>query len=282
MFDSDVVELYVKEKVDGLLMQSVDTFHQRLRETPDELLAEIAMDVIARPGAQKDTLESIRGRTKALLVRRIYALDWLVRAYNRRDRLVDAWVIENRTDKEAVKEAEADIPDHAVDYSLQAITPGEFKATLAEQPELRAAIGKRVLPRAYQMRTFKDLNIGEYFFFASNLTPGQMWQKVSARRYVKPEDPGFCCRVGSIYVQVDPPVPQRVIDKYLAENKTGNPRFVYSRHGSERGELTGGVRACPMEGCTGQRLGVRWPDKRITWPCTKGMSMNEDGQWQIG
>lgn len=46
---------------------------------------------------------------------------------------------------------------------------------------------------------------------------------------------------------------------------------VLSRDRKLRGVLTGGSRRCQLEGCTGRKLGVRWPDGKITWPCTKGM-----------
>lgn len=64
----------------------------------------------------------------------------------------------------------------------------------------------------------------------------------------------------------------------------GSPRFVFARgtrHGRLRGRLTGGSRVCPLEGCPGARLGVRWPDGRLTWPCTKGMILCADGHWEI-
>ncbi len=64
------------------------------------------------------------------------------------------------------------------------------------------------------------------------------------------------------------------------------PKFVYSRSGKQRGELTGSSRPCRLESCRGQRLGVRWKlrgkKSQITFPCTKGMKLRKDGQWQIG
>jgi hypothetical protein len=56
------------------------------------------------------------------------------------------------------------------------------------------------------------------------------------------------------------------------------PRAVYpkgtvitSRDGKQRGKCTGTVRRCPLEGCGGIRIGVRWPDGKITWPCSVGI-----------
>lgn len=54
-----------------------------------------------------------------------------------------------------------------------------------------------------------------------------------------------------------------------------------SRGGRLQGRLTGGARVCPLEGCTGVRLGVRWPDGSLTWPCTKGMLRLANGDWEL-
>lgn len=51
---------------------------------------------------------------------------------------------------------------------------------------------------------------------------------------------------------------------------------VVSRDGNDEGELTGGQRRCGLAGCTGVRLGVRWSDKRVTFPCSKGLEVRED------
>jgi hypothetical protein len=57
---------------------------------------------------------------------------------------------------------------------------------------------------------------------------------------------------------------------------------ILSRDGKLKGRLTGGEYSCRMEGCTGQRLGVRWEDKTLTYPCAKGMEWNEKRKcWQI-
>ena len=56
---------------------------------------------------------------------------------------------------------------------------------------------------------------------------------------------------------------------------------VWSRDGAEAGKATGGSRQCAMEGCRGLRIGVRWPDGKLTWPCTKGTMERPDGSSQI-
>jgi hypothetical protein len=48
---------------------------------------------------------------------------------------------------------------------------------------------------------------------------------------------------------------------------------VYARGGKRYGLATGTTRRCQLEGCCGTRLGVRWPDGKITWPCTKGLGL---------
>lgn len=60
------------------------------------------------------------------------------------------------------------------------------------------------------------------------------------------------------------------------------PKLVYSRDGKEKGRTTGGIRYCTLEGCKGPCIGVRWPDRKITWPCRQGMAERPDGQLQIG
>ena len=37
------------------------------------------------------------------------------------------------------------------------------------------------------------------------------------------------------------------------------------------GRSTGTFRPCTLEGCSGLRVGVRWRNGRLTWPCTGGM-----------
>ena len=50
----------------------------------------------------------------------------------------------------------------------------------------------------------------------------------------------------------------------------------------QRGIPTGSGRICNLEGCSGMRIGVRWPDGKLTFPCTDGMrSTKTDGVWEI-
>ena len=59
------------------------------------------------------------------------------------------------------------------------------------------------------------------------------------------------------------------------------PKEILSRDGKQRGVCTGGTKPCALTGCTGLRIYVRWPDKKLTYPCSKGMKTINDGLWQI-
>lgn len=63
------------------------------------------------------------------------------------------------------------------------------------------------------------------------------------------------------------------------------PKRVLSRDGALVGRTTGGSHFCRLEGCGGLRISVRWPDGKITYPCSKGMVGVEpqEGEttWQI-
>jgi hypothetical protein len=68
----------------------------------------------------------------------------------------------------------------------------------------------------------------------------------------------------------------------MTANPTPAPLFVFSRDGTLQGTTKGHGFRCRLDGCTGLRLTVRWPDGKTTKPCTKGMHEREDGHWQIG
>lgn len=58
--------------------------------------------------------------------------------------------------------------------------------------------------------------------------------------------------------------------------------IVYNGDASQKGVAKAAGYSCQMEGCTGKRLAVKWPDGSVTRPCTKGMFTRPDGSWQIG
>ena len=60
------------------------------------------------------------------------------------------------------------------------------------------------------------------------------------------------------------------------------PKFVLSRDGSLKGEVTSTSRRCQLEGCGSRRLRVKWPDGHSTYPCAAGMKVTkETDTWQI-
>lgn len=59
------------------------------------------------------------------------------------------------------------------------------------------------------------------------------------------------------------------------------PVVVWSKDRVEQGRATGGERECRMEGCRGRRIVVKWPNGKITHPCTKGMRAISDTEWEI-
>jgi len=56
---------------------------------------------------------------------------------------------------------------------------------------------------------------------------------------------------------------------------------VRPRGSGKRGKATGNTHCCSMHGCNGLRVSVRWPDGRVTFPCSKGMTVRKDGDWKI-
>lgn len=66
------------------------------------------------------------------------------------------------------------------------------------------------------------------------------------------------------------------MDSKPTDSLMGHDMVVISRDNKTQGKVVG-TRRCTLEGCRAQRLGVRWPDGKITWPCKKGMTLQEDG-----
>lgn len=52
---------------------------------------------------------------------------------------------------------------------------------------------------------------------------------------------------------------------------TEAPKFIFSRDGKQKGRVVGKGKPCTLEGCRGWRYPVRWPDGKLTWPCSKGL-----------
>jgi hypothetical protein len=52
---------------------------------------------------------------------------------------------------------------------------------------------------------------------------------------------------------------------------------VWSRSGETVGKTTGKTHRCRLEDCPGDRIAVRWPDGKITFPCSEGMTLYKGG-----
>ena len=55
------------------------------------------------------------------------------------------------------------------------------------------------------------------------------------------------------------------------------PKKIVSRDGKHVGTPIGTTRMCRLEGCTGLRIGVRWDDGKLTYPCSKGLRWSPKG-----
>lgn len=56
---------------------------------------------------------------------------------------------------------------------------------------------------------------------------------------------------------------------------------VRSSTGDETGKANGNTHVCSLHGCSGLRVSVRWPDGKTTYPCSKGMTKERNGDWKI-
>lgn len=59
------------------------------------------------------------------------------------------------------------------------------------------------------------------------------------------------------------------------------PEYIWDRAYKRRGETTGGRFRCKLEGCTGMRIATRWPDGKITFPCSKGLKYLKPNEAKI-
>jgi hypothetical protein len=59
------------------------------------------------------------------------------------------------------------------------------------------------------------------------------------------------------------------------------PKYVYARGGKPKGKYLGETQRACFEGCRGRRVSVRWPDGKMTYPCTRGLKVRKDGNLQI-
>lgn len=59
------------------------------------------------------------------------------------------------------------------------------------------------------------------------------------------------------------------------------PKYVLTRNGKEKGQTTGAAHKCRLDGCSGWRITVRWPDGKLSYPCSRGMKVVRGATWQI-
>lgn len=58
-------------------------------------------------------------------------------------------------------------------------------------------------------------------------------------------------------------------------------RKVYSRGSKTRAGTITGISRCTLSGCRANRVHVRWPDGKRTYPCLKGCRERPDGDLEI-
>ena len=58
-------------------------------------------------------------------------------------------------------------------------------------------------------------------------------------------------------------------------------KVVLTRDGSKQGIASGSTRRCQLAGCGGLNIMVRWPDGKITWPCSAGLREIVNVTYQI-
>ena len=59
------------------------------------------------------------------------------------------------------------------------------------------------------------------------------------------------------------------------------PKYVISRDYDLIGATTGGQRPCQLSDCGSFCIGVRWPDKSLTWLCIRGLETINHDIWKI-
>ncbi len=57
------------------------------------------------------------------------------------------------------------------------------------------------------------------------------------------------------------------------------PKYVWNRTGTQKGTVINpSARTCR---CGHPQASVRWPDRKVTYPCRNAMFMRSNGDWQI-
>lgn len=56
------------------------------------------------------------------------------------------------------------------------------------------------------------------------------------------------------------------MDKFMEEGQV-----VWNRGRTQFGKPTGSEHRCQLAGCNGVRVAVKWPDNKISFPCSRGL-----------
>ena len=59
-------------------------------------------------------------------------------------------------------------------------------------------------------------------------------------------------------------------------------KTILSRDLAAKGKVISASRRCQMDGCCGTRLGVRWENGKLTYPCSRGIETAPTGEMKIG
>jgi len=73
-----------------------------------------------------------------------------------------------------------------------------------------------------------------------------------------------------------------LIRRYPSYYVSNEVDYILSQDNTKIGEIKNmKSRPCPIEGCTGMRMHVKWPDGKSTYPCTKGCTQISTHFWKI-
>lgn len=104
-------------------------------------------------------------------------------------------------------------------------------------------------------------------------------KRITRTRRLTPEEAAKYNKIREQIVKEFPPVRQKLVEPGQRVLPRAGSRL---RKKGVVGVTTGATRYCPLEGCTGTRIVVRWPGGTITYPCSKGMLFDETTHtWEI-
>lgn len=76
---------------------------------------------------------------------------------------------------------------------------------------------------------------------------------------------------------------QQIEDAIMGSIPNLGVKLVHDRYRTKVGKVVGGPFRCRLESCRGVTYSVRWPNGKLTRPCTEGMKECDKGRglWQI-